>query len=61
MKYLLFGGAVYYPAGGWDDLVGGFKTLGEAMATGKEKFKEDNAWTWFHIVDLDKMEVVVNQ
>ena len=50
-RYLLFSGDVYYPAGGWDDLVDTFDTEKEAHEFGRELYKRNN--NWFHIVDLE--------
>ena len=49
-KYLLFGGEVYYPRGGFDDYQGEFDSLEFAEAYAKEKFPEANDWQWWHIV-----------
>lgn len=50
-QYLLFGGAVYYPSGGFEDFRGSFDTLEEAQAKVKELDLEDQ-YSWYHIVDV---------
>jgi hypothetical protein len=44
--YLLFAGANYYPAGGWDDFRGQFATVKAAVAA------VDARWDWWHVVDV---------
>lgn len=45
--YLLFGGDTYYPSGGFEDYIGSFKTLDEAI----ERVKNQNI-DWWHIVSI---------
>lgn len=45
-RYLVFRGADYYPAGGWDDFVGSYEFIFEARAA-VDADKQD----WSHIVD----------
>ena len=44
MTYLLFCGAVNYPAGGADDFAGAFQSLAQA-----KQFFDDNPAEWAHI------------
>lgn len=54
-RYLLFGGDVYYPAGGWDDFRGAFETIEAATAEGyRRKFD------WFHVVDRETLTQVMS-
>jgi len=54
--FALFAGENYYPAGGWQDLVGVFPTLEEAQAAlqGLDEYSRE----WYQIVDLAKGEMV---
>lgn len=52
-KYLLFGGDVYYPRGGFDDYQGEFDSLEEAESYAKEKFPDTPRFEWWHIVHDD--------
>lgn len=56
--FALFAGKTYYPAGGWDDLVCGGKSLDDLQALGA-KYIED-PWTWFHVVDLSTFTEVAS-
>ena len=53
-RFLLFGGCVYYPSGGWDDFIGDFNTLKEAKS-----FKIKLPWSveWKQIVDTKTGEI----
>jgi hypothetical protein len=42
-RYLLFCGHNYYPHGGWDDFIGSYDTLEEAL--------EDITAEWYHVID----------
>ncbi len=56
-KYLLFLGDDYYPSGGWDDFVGSFDSLHEAV----ERIKsEDSHYKWAHIVFDEKIIITAN-
>lgn len=55
-RFLVFGGAIYYPSGGWDDFQVGFETMAEAreaVATNQLLPGWGGAWHWWHIVDLE--------
>lgn len=62
--FLLFAGSFYYPWGGWDDLIGVFDTMEEAIARGTAKELcghsnvEWNEFDWCQVVDLNTLEVV---
>lgn len=47
-RYLLFAYDYYYPIGGWNDFVGHFSTVGEAMAYFEEN---QSKYSSGHIVD----------
>lgn len=47
-RYVVFSGGNYYPAGGWEDLIGSYDTLGEVRSVVADLYKRD----WYHIVDL---------
>jgi hypothetical protein len=54
-RYLLFGGDIYYPTGGWDDFAGDFDTADAATAEGyRRKFD------WFHVIDRETLNRVVS-
>lgn len=52
-RFLLFGGCVYYPGGGWGDFLGSFDTIEQARAheQAHERPSYQGDW-WWHIVDL---------
>jgi len=60
-KFLLFASDIFYPVGGWDDLIGRYDTIEEARLEGIRlkagKHCYDNADRW-QIVDLSSNEVV---
>jgi hypothetical protein len=56
MKYLVFAGHQYYPAGGWDDLIAKTETLGDAYAALAGK-----AFDWWQIVEVSTLKVVSSQ
>lgn len=53
MRYLLFSGERYYPAGGAGDLYGAFATLEEAQAAAKK-----TRYDWWHIFDLKTLKTI---
>lgn len=62
-RYLLFGGYDYYPSGGWNDYFGDFDSISDAK---DELVKRSGkgypfAYDWWHIVDSDKREIVLDQ
>ncbi len=50
MKYHLFGGADFYPLGGWNDLLGVYLTVTDACIDVANKSGID----WWHIVGIDE-------
>lgn len=62
--FALFAGEVYYPQGGWEDLVGVFGSLQEALDRCEQgPLDEDGeegefGFDWAHVVDLSSREVV---
>ena len=60
-RYLVFGGAAYYPGGGWSDFVGAFDSLEEAQKTVLERTAGrplERKLDWTQIVDLVFMDEV---
>lgn len=57
-RYLLFGGADYYPLGGWNDFVGSYNTYEEAYE--HKKLGRSQGYEWTHIVDTNIGEMVQN-
>lgn len=55
-SFLLFGGEVYYPGGGWTDYCGEFASVDEAYEAGKRDFGGN--MEWFHVVDFKKRVIV---
>lgn len=58
MRYLVFGGQEYYPAGGMDDLVGTFDDLDQAVARMRQ-LREPDKWgcsscDWCHVYDVQQ-------
>lgn len=60
-RYLLFGGAGYYPSGGAYDLIKDYTILGAAKKRGK-KMIQDNmiipSCDWAHVLDTDTKEII---
>jgi len=56
MRYMLFGGEMYYPEGGSYDLKANSDSLGELLTQVREKGVHD--LEWFHIFDTEKQEIV---
>jgi hypothetical protein len=52
MRYLLFAGDNYYPAGGWFDARGVFNNVSEAHA-----YFRGTDFQWGHVVDLSIGEI----
>lgn len=51
--FALFAGENYYPAGGWEDLVGLFPSLEAAQAA-----RDEHEHDWYQIVDLARAMVL---
>lgn len=61
MNYLLFAGSNYYPAGGWQDLQGTYKTLQEALEHTKTICRASwgsDPFDWYHVVEVSTLKVV---
>lgn len=56
-NYLVFVYDTYYPAGGWNDLVGSYETLEEAIEQAARDAGSGD-WKNYHIVDLQQQRVV---
>lgn len=54
--FLLFAGAEY-EGSGWDDFVGKFSTLQDAVSY-VESPDFDSYREWWHVVDMDTLEIV---
>lgn len=58
MRYLVFGGREYYPAGGMDDLVDSFDDLEQAVARMRELHERDQwgyaSCEWSHVYDVQE-------
>jgi len=54
-RYLLFAGSLYYPSGGWDDLVESFDTVDECIAQAKAN---SYVMDWWQIVDTTTWQQV---
>jgi hypothetical protein len=57
MNYLVFAGAHYYPAGGWDDFIGAYNTIEEAREAAA-KATELSWVNWWQIVNIRSYTVV---
>ena len=62
-RYLLFGGHVYYPRGGWRDFIGSFDTVEEAEKfhyDGLESWEKEELgrYNWHDIVDRDNWAIL---
>lgn len=58
MRYLVFGGQEYYPAGGMDDFVASFDDLEQAVARMRQ-LNEPDKWgyrscEWCHVYDVQE-------
>lgn len=51
-RYAVFGGGIYYPSGGIEDLNDSFYTIEESMAFLKGRYEKE-IMCWFHIYDLE--------
>lgn len=64
-RYILFGGADYYPSGGWDDFVATEDSVETLVAVARQLQSETaqryygatNTVEWAHIVDTADMTV----
>lgn len=59
IKYVVFAGEFFYPAGGWEDMVGVFITIEDArklVSQNKRAWDRDNKW--YQIVDLMTWRIV---
>ena len=59
---MVFGGQVYYPSGGYYDLLGFFETLELALEHARKKYSDElNCCEWFQIVYIFSGEIVISQ
>jgi len=58
MRYMVFGGNDYYPAGGMDDFVGAFDDLDEAVTRMRQlRTPDERNYTpcdWCHVYDVQE-------
>lgn len=54
-RFLVFGGWTYYPGGGWDDFVGDFENVEDAIAATKDPSSRND---WWHIIDSETKQEV---
>jgi len=61
-RFVLFGGPVYYAAGGFSDFVGSFDTVDEARHVAETKICEvispELECEWWHIFDMVEHKIV---
>lgn len=59
-RYLLFIGDVYYSNGGWDDYIGSYDNLEEAIQNSPKVKKSKYLFTrkWWHVVDIYSKRIV---
>ncbi len=58
-RYLVFFGAIYYPAGGTKDLLGDYESIEQAKAAiNKESKDSQRKYKWAHIYDASRMEII---
>lgn len=51
-RYLLFAGEYYYPSGGFNDYVGSFESISDALSNVMSHHD------WYHIVDLESLKII---
>lgn len=47
-RFFVFGGDIYYPCGGWRDLIGQYDTMEEVQEFLNDWYGE---YKWYHVVD----------
>lgn len=57
-NFALFAGQDYYPGGGWEDFVGMYESLEEALEAYKSDGDSVIKYEWGHVVDLENQVVV---
>lgn len=57
--YLLFAGSTYYPAPGWQGLIGEFEDLEDAVKIGKQK--AEYYFGWYQVVDIRTRKIVAGE
>jgi len=55
-QFLLFAGANYYPAGGWDDYIDSFDSVEDAKA--HVDAQASMRFDWWHVIDMTTGEEV---
>jgi hypothetical protein len=55
MRYLVFGGMMYYPSGGWDDYQNSFDSMDDA-----EYWLSTHTFDWWHIIDIVTRRMVLS-
>lgn len=56
-KYLVFHGTSYYPNGGWNDFVGCYESLDDAISVCNILIGDSNS-EWAQIVDVETFSLV---
>lgn len=57
-RYLLFGGDRYYPSGGWQDYIGQFDSVVEAMREALREEHSRSKFDWYQVVDTTTAKIV---
>lgn len=55
-RYLLFGGSVFYAAGGWRDFIGSFDSITDAIS--KVANSDPDDLEWYHVIDSEAGSIV---
>jgi hypothetical protein len=61
LRYAVFAGDYYYPAGGWSDFRSAHATEPEALEAAIDAMTSGHEYTrpdWWQVVDLETMEIV---
>lgn len=56
MRFLIFSGAIFYPSGGWEDVVDHSASLDEAISIALKAVEE--MYRWAHVVDTHERRIV---
>jgi hypothetical protein len=58
-KYLLFGGDIYYPAGGADDFIAAFDTIEAAQAAAQGVYRGEYGWCAIAVWDGETLKNIM--
>ena len=53
-RFIAFAGDDYYPQGGWNDFLGGFDSIQDAV----EELARMQSVDWWHVVDVSTGKIV---